>query len=273
MQNLKYIALLFVLMIFTACTEVVHVPLSTAPPRLVVDASINWIKGTTGQDQKIKLTTTGDYYGNTVPAVSGATVYITASDNTVFNFTESGTAGEYICNNFVPVLNQTYVLTVVYKGETYTATESMKPVPPIDKVEQNNDAGFSGDAIEFKVYFTDNGATKDFYFFHFKPDYAKIPTYGVVDDQFFQGQQIPGVYIDEELHSGDRISYTLNGISERYFNYMNIILSLAGGGGGGPFQTPPATARGNVVNTTNESNYALGYFSVSESNSGEYIVQ
>ena len=59
-----------------SCEEVVNVDLKTEAPRLVVDAGINWYKGTAGNEQKIKLTTTTDYYSHTIPVVLGATVSI-----------------------------------------------------------------------------------------------------------------------------------------------------------------------------------------------------
>jgi len=70
------------------------------------------------------------------------------------------------------------------------------------------------------------------------------------------------------------LNIKLYGISERYFNYMSILINLAeGGSGGGPFSTPPSTVRGNVVNQTNEGNYALGYFRLSEVDTLDYIVE
>ena len=50
-------------------------------------AMIHFIsKGTPGNEQSIKLTTTADYFNNTVPVVNGAIVRITDSNNIIFNF-------------------------------------------------------------------------------------------------------------------------------------------------------------------------------------------
>ena len=53
--------------------------------KLVIDASIKWQKGTIGNDQTIKLSTTTGFYDSVIPTVSGATVFVTNSSNTVFN--------------------------------------------------------------------------------------------------------------------------------------------------------------------------------------------
>jgi hypothetical protein len=48
---------------------------------------------------------------------------------------------------------------------------------------------------------------------------------------------------------------------------------VAGSSSGGPFATPPATIRGNIVNQTNSKNFALGYFTLSETDYKNYLVQ
>jgi hypothetical protein len=72
---------------------------------------------------------------------------------------------------------------------------------------------------------------------------------------------------------GDKITVTHFGISQSYYNYLSVLLSIASNGGGSPFQSPPATVRGNLINITNAANYPLGYFSLSESDKREYIIQ
>lgn len=90
---MKYIYIILSLILFTGCEEVVEIDLATAAPRLVINASINWEKGTSGSSQTIKLTTTTGYYQTQIPIVSGATITVTNSTNTVFNFIETPNTG------------------------------------------------------------------------------------------------------------------------------------------------------------------------------------
>lgn len=269
----KYLSVLFICALSSSCEDVVDVKLDTAPPRLVVDAAINWIKGTPGDVQKITLTTTTDYYSNTIPKVSGATVYITNSANTVFDFIEtvSGT-GEYICNNFQPVINETYTLTIVSQGVTYKATETLKGVSDILYVEQNNNGGFTGDDIELKTFYDDPANEDNYYLFRYIRN-STLAKFDVSDDRFVQGNRTFDLYIHEDMAANDNVNIRLMGISKQYFNYMSILISVANGGGGGPFQTPPATVRGNVINQNNLTNYPLGYFSLSEVSELDYTVE
>ena len=268
------VAILIMVMLFSliSCEDVVDVDLDTAKPKLVIEASILWKKGTNGNDQKIKLSTTTNYYSNEIPVVSGATVFITDGTNT-YNFIENTGTGEYICSNFNCVLGETYLLTVIANGETFTATETFQAVPTIESVAQDNEGGFLGDAIEIKFFFQDNGTTNDFYLTQYNSDFNLLTEYNVIDDEFFQGNQMFGLYTNEDMKPTDVLNFTLHGISERYYNYLNILLNIAGSDGGGPFNSPPATVRGNFVNQTNPDNFAFGYFSLSEIDTKTYTVQ
>ena len=62
---------------FIGCEDVIDVDLNKSEPKLVIDASIKWEKGTTGNEQTIRLTTTGDYFNNTVHVANGAVVTVT----------------------------------------------------------------------------------------------------------------------------------------------------------------------------------------------------
>ena len=76
MKNIIYISLILSLFIFSSCEKVINVDLTTAAPKLVIDGSIKWEKGTDGNEQTIKLSTTTSYYSNTIPTVSNAVVFV-----------------------------------------------------------------------------------------------------------------------------------------------------------------------------------------------------
>jgi len=273
---MKYISILSILLFtlfLNSCEDVVDVDLNNAPPKLVIDASINWEKGTTGNQQKIKLTTTTDYFSDIIPSVSGATIFITNTDNTVFDFIENANTGEYFCNDFVPVLNEAYTLTVLSNGQTYTAKETLLAVAKIDGIIQNNEGGFTGNEIEIRTSYTDPANEDNYYLYKYKYSNQIKLDYYVDEDNFFQGNSFFSISQNDELKIGDQIEVTHYGISKRFYNYMSILLSIAGSNGGGPFQSPPATVRGNIVNTTDTSNYPLGYFKLSETVTENYTIQ
>jgi len=270
---MKKIFILLAIFLLVSCEDKVNVALDTANPKLVIDANILWQKGTSGNNQTIKLTTTTDYYSNVIPTVSGAVVYVTNSASNVFIFTETPNTGEYVCTNFIPVINEDYTLTIQYAGQTYKSTEKLLATPTIDNVQQTIVQGFGGDVIQVKFFYQDNGLEDNNYLIGVKNSTKAIPEYGVLKDKFFQGNQMFGFYSDDKLKTGDQLFFSLQGISTRYFNYMEKLLNIAGSGGGSPFATPPATLRGNIVNQNDENNYPLGYFHLSEIDTRNYTVQ
>lgn len=273
---MKKIIFLLAILLIVSCEDKVNVALDTANPKLVIDATILWQKGTSGSNQTIKLSTTTDYYSNVIPTVSGATVYvqdISSALTIIFPFTETPNTGEYVCNSFVPVINHDYLLTVTYSGQTYKSAEKFLATPTIDTVQQNTVQGFSGDVIQVKFFYQDNGLEDNNYLIGVKNSTKAVPEFVVLKDKFFQGNQMFGFYTDDKLKAGDQLFFSLQGISTRYFNYMEKLLNIAGSGGGSPFATPPATLRGNIINQTDENNYPLGYFHLSEIDTRNYVVQ
>ena len=258
---------------FNSCEDVVNIPLNTENPRLVIDASIVWAKGTTGNNQVIKLSTTTDFYTNVIPGVSGATVFMKNSSNVIFNFTETPNTGIYLCNNFIPVIDETYTLTVFNNGQNYTATETLKSVAAITSVTQETLNGLGTDFLKLKTSFNDPAKDENYYLYKYKFSKNLKAEYSVDDDQFFQGNTFFSLVLEEDTEPGQTVEITHYGISKAYYNYMSILLNVAGTSGGGPFQSPPATVKGNIKNETNFDNYPLGYFRVCESDVINYNIQ
>lgn len=268
----NYIYILLLLLTFS-CEDVIEINLNEAEPKLVIDASINWYKGTTGSDQSIKLTLTAPYFSNSVPPATGAQVYIRDANNSTFNFIEFENTGVYLNKEFIPVINTTYTLFINFDGDMYTATETLKSVVPIDFVEQNNTGGFSGEETELKAFYTDPVDEENYYFFEFISDIPEIVSLEVYEDEFTNGNQIFGFYTEEELSTGDDVIIRNYGISEQFYEYMFILLQQNNEDGGGPFETQPATVRGNCINQTSPDNFPLGYFRLSEVAELTYTVE
>lgn len=273
MKHFKYSIAILIAFFTISCEEVIDVNLNTAPPKLVIEASINWVRDTPGNVQSIKLSTTTDYFANEVPPVTDALVSITNSEGTLFVFTQVDEPGLYICTDFVPVVNENYTLVVIYDGETFTSTEKLLATPEITRVEQRNDGGFLGDEIEVKFFFNDIPDETNFYFLGIKDPNKIIPEYNVIEDRLFENNEMFGLYSNPDFVTGDTLVFTVSSISLQYFNYMNILLAQTGNSNTGPFSTPNSTLRGNIVNQTNFDNFALGYFRLSETVVEEYIIE
>lgn len=273
MKTFIKILIITIGLFLSGCEDVIDVDLDTADPQLVIEASIDWVKNTSGNEQKIKLSTTTGYYSAEFPSVSGATIIVTNTANTVFNFTENPRTGEYNCTNFVPVIGDTYTLKIFLNGQTFTATETLMDVPNMeDTIDQNDKGGFGGDEVEITYYFQDNGAQDNYYLHNFQNPRVAFPEFQAENDENNQGNLTPVFYANKDLKPGDIINIKFYGISKRYFDYFKK-LSLASGNGGSPFQTTPTAVRGNIVNKSNSKNFAYGYFRLSAVDTRNYTIE
>lgn len=268
-----YLFILSLFLLLTSCEDVIDIDLNNADPKLVIEASINWLKGTSGNEQTIKLSLSAPYFDKTIPPANNAIVTITDQNNNTYNFIEQDASGLYKNTNFIPQLNHTYKLNITYNDELYSATEVLKPVAPIDYVEQNLEGGFSGEETELKAYYSDPADETNFYLFEFRSDIPVIPSLSIYDDKYNNGNQNFGFYTEEDLDVGDEVTIRNYGVSERFYNYMFILLQQTSSAGGGPFETQPASVRGNCVNQTHPDNFPLGYFRLSEMSQLTYMVQ
>ena len=268
---MKKLYILFLLLgILFSCEDVIDLDLNETEPRLVIDAEISITKIDQTANAAVRLTTTAPFFDGQVPIVEDAQVIVTDDDGVVFEFEYTG-KGFYQNTDLTPILNKEYTLQVVYKNETYTATETLEPVPSLTFVEQKNDGGFTGEDIELKAFFQDPAETRNFYFFQVKKTNG---TYlDAFNDEFFNGNEIFGFISDEEIEKNDEITFFLNGVDERFYSFMFVLLQQSTDQSDGPFQTQPATVKGNIVNRNNQENFPLGYFRVSEVSILTYTVQ
>jgi len=270
---MKKIFYIIAISLFTvSCEDVIDVEVPNAAPKLVIDASLNWFDGTTGNEQKIILTLSAPYFNDEVSPANNAIVNIVDTNNNTFVFIEEGNTGIYSTNSFIPEIDQTYTLTITYDGEIYIATEILKSTVPVNSIEQNNEGGFTGDEIEIKAFYTDPANIDNYYLFEIQNPSLITPEFEAYKDEFVDGNEIFAFYSDENIESGDQIVIRNYGVSERFYEFMFLLLQQTQTDGG-PFQTQPATVRGNCVNTTNPNNFPLGYFRVSQAFEVIYTVE
>ena len=216
---------LLLVLFFSSCEDVVTLDLETGETKIVVDAEIIWQKGTTGNEQVVKISKTAPYYNNTTPKVSGAQVRIENSTGDVFTFNETE-PGNYVCTNFVPVLGMDYKLFVTAEGQSFTAVEKLTSVTPIDRVEQAIVPDFGGeDVIELTFYYKDPVDQENYYLTDYKSDFLLFPEYELTDDELYNGNEISTRFSDEDkIQPGTIVNITNRGISKNFYNYMNLLL-------------------------------------------------
>ena len=274
----KFLAI-FSIICFYSCEEVIDVDVPNQTPKLVVDASINWVKGTDGSEQLIKLLLSTDYFSSetSVPAL-GADVKITnLITNVVTQFTDNND-GNYITSDFNPELNTDYKLDIIYDGETYTSFEKFKSVSSISNITQTISGGFNDSLIEVNIFFNDPVLEENYYLVKFQEDVDLLPTFIVLKDEFTNGNEMTIFFEKDDddndfdaLNTGDIVNIELIGVSKQYYNYMSLLLDQTEGQG--PFATTPAPVNGNCINASNPDKFAYGYFRLTEVDQETYVVE
>lgn len=245
-----------------SCEDVIDVDLPTSETKLVIDALIGFNEndGDPIAVGQVKLTLTAPFFEEDVPPALNATVTIVDEEaGQSFDLTESEPG---VFSTGFPELqfNQDYTLVVNYDGEVYTATQQLNRSPLIDNVVQGDGFLFDEEEeTEVEVTFTDLPGERNYYLFSFGFD-----NFLVIDDEFFEDSQLTFSYFYEDVEPGDLLVITLFGIDKDFATYADLALTQSGEDGGGPFATPPATVRGNILNTTNPENFPFGYFAISE---------
>ncbi|MDB4149829.1 DUF4249 domain-containing protein, partial [Flavobacteriaceae bacterium] len=220
----------------------------------------------------VRLSFSANYFDEELPVVKDALVTITHLNLGLeypLLFDES--IGMFLPNkiDFLTDFISKYELKVVYNGQVYRGNTNFVPAPPILKAVQGTKTLFSGDETEIILSFQDFSERDDFYLYDFGQD-----IYRPIEDRFFQGEEFvfSHFYSSDEVKVGDLITIKAHGVEEQYYNYFNLILTLTDSNGG-PFQSLPASSRGNILNVTQPDNFPLGYFLISESHQVQLLVE
>ncbi|MBM1107534.1 DUF4249 family protein [Aurantibacter crassamenti] len=269
MKNWPLAFMLFFIQI--SCQDVITVDPPTEAPRLSVDALIRIDKSEPFTTAVINTALTSSFFEQIEPTdVDLITIsnldYSTNENILVLNKNQ---LGHYSGTRETAFFTSgRLVLNIEYENVQYQAETTYAPAVPIDKLEEGSQTLFTGDETEILVTVTDAPNRTDFYLFDFSFD-----EYLVSEDTFYPGQKFQFSYFYEGgLKSGYELEISILGIDEQFYNYMNQLIVQAGGDQG-PFQSPAATVRGNIIkisdnNSTeyeNQTNaYILGYFAVSE---------
>ncbi|KAB5491703.1 DUF4249 domain-containing protein [Flagellimonas hadalis] len=271
MKTFKKIILAIIVIAFTSCVDVVDVEVQDGPTRLVVEASLNWEKGTTGNEQTIRLSESSPFFSTgAITEVTGASVVVTNdTSGDEFVFADQGN-GEYLSTTFEPVLGKSYSLRIEHDGEVYTAIETMTPVTDITDIFQKREEGFNDEELEVHIVFTDPEEEGNNYLFKFQREGDLLPGLEVGEDRFLNGNEIDWWYEIEEdedeniepFQPGDVLQIEMYGISRPYYDYIKILVEQLGGTS--LFDSTPVAVKGNCINETNPENYAFGYFRLTQ---------
>lgn len=262
----KQFILPFLMIIFFAnCEKVIDVDVPTIKPKLVIDATFEVLfdENPVTANTNVNLSLSADYFDDEIPTVTNANVSLkNLSDNTIINFSDADLDGSYQPNSaFIPADDVQYELTIIHDNETYVGKATKVKSAPFTSVEQGDKTLFSGDEVELKITFNDAPIIENYYLLDLTDN-----KFLSIEDRFFDGTDYNFSYFfrDDDFELPKTVTIKMSGITKDYYTYFRILVSQSGQEGGGPFQSVPTSLLGNMVNTTNDTNFPLGYFNISE---------
>ena len=263
MKKLKFILFIF---IFLGCEKVIDLETDFNDTRLVVDANISKHRDSLNAKASVKLSETVPYFSDEESIINDAIVSIEFNQKTHELYYDNPTKLYLADINFIEN-NSDFVLLIEHKKNNYTSSSKLIKTPKIESVVFGDRKSLNKDEVELKVTFTDPPEEGNYYLWKFGPKKSGKFDYLPALDKYINGNKFTfSFFIDktEYLQDSDYINIEINGITEDYFNYLNILTSQAGAQNGRPFSTSSSVIKGNVVNNTNLENFPLGYFRVYE---------
>ena len=263
MKKLKFILFIF---IFLGCEKVIDLETDFNDTRLVVDANISKHRNSLNAKASVKLSETVPYFSDEESIINDAIVSIEINQKTHELYYDNPTKLYLADINFIEN-NSDFVLLIEHKKNNYTSSSKLIKTPKIESVVFGDRKSLNKDEVELKVTFTDPPEEGNYYLWKFGPKKSGKFDYLPALDKYINGNKFTfSFFIDktEYLQDSDYINIEINGITEDYFNYLNILTSQAGAQNGRPFSTSSSVIKGNVVNNTNLENFPLGYFRVYE---------
>ena len=262
---MRLLKLIILIIIFHSCEKVIDIETKFDDKRLVIDANISKHRDSIDGIASVKLSETIPYFSDQESIVKNASVKI-ETNQIVYNLVYNNDKKEY--SSIIENINkEEFVLSIIRNENTYTSSEKLITTPKIKSVIFGDRKSLNKDEVELRVTFIDPPEKGNYYLWKFGPKKSGKYDYLPALDKYINGNEFTfSFFIDktEYLQNSDFINIEINGISENYYNYLNILTSQAGAQNGRPFSTSSSIIRGNISNLVSEEKFPLGYFRVYE---------
>ena len=276
MKKINYTAVFLVLFAVSACQDVIDLDVPEGKTRLVVDGLL------TDRDelQTVKLKYTAPYFSNApTPPISDALVFIT--DNTGAEIILEETAPGIYQKQFAGEVGKTYLLTVeTSDGKVYKSLEEpLRPVSLIDSIYyefEEESIFYEEEGYYVTISATDPEGKNNFYrwrYFVNEEKQSEPEDLFFISDEVLDGLSgLTVTFSRDALLPGDTARVEQMSLSENAYNFLFLLYQQTANVGS-QFDPPPAPIKGNVYNTTDSNDYALGYFMATSITTAEVVIK
>lgn len=241
-------------LLVSACEEKIDIDLNSVAPKVVIEGAIRSDQG----PYSVKVTRTVNYYGTfQEDFVSGARLVVSDNAGNIDTLKEVR-PGYYETTTLVGTFGRTYTLNALVNGNSYTASEYLQPINPIDTLTFRYDSGslFMDPGYYVTFYAQETPGRGNYYQnrFWINDSLLNHPTdYLFSNDDLFDGSFVFFEF-PFTCKLGDTVVVEVRSISKAYYDFLITVLQETNNSGS-PFSSMPDNLAGNI------SNEGLGYFS------------
>ncbi len=253
MNTIKLLIGLTLMLAFGSCQKVIDVDLNDADPKIVIEANFR----ATDSTVIVKVSYTSSFFDAYSQNTVNDAVVIITDGNGVNTVIPTIGSGNYSIAGYIPTEGMTYSISVTHDGTTYSATSKLSsPLTMLVPRADFYDQGFFGEDGGYLVFFSFNDPVGlgNYYNVIYRANdtlYNKVSEFVIGDDKLTDGNLVERPIFQDYYVVGDTISFELQAINKRVYDYYNELQSIAGG------QSSAAPANPTFF----WSNKGLGYFS------------
>lgn len=254
MKKIFFAFFLLNIALLNSCQKVIDIDLNETDKRIVIEA--NYIA--TDSIVTVRLTNTSSFFAAYSPDyINGATVVI-SDGNDVATTIPFVADGVYKLTSYAPTTGMTYTITVSHDGTNYSASSKLETkLEMLTPYSQFLEQGFFGEPGGYLVFFKfqDPIGQGNYYNVIAQANdtiYNKASELTIGDDDFTDGNLVERPVFTGYYAVGDTITYELQAINKKMYDYYSELQTIAGGGQGSAAPANP---------TYFWSNNGLGYFS------------
>lgn len=244
------IILIITSLCLTSCEELIDVNLNEASPRYVIEGDFTNLSN----EQTIFVTQTVAFNApiKSEP-INNAIVTVSDDKGASYTFKNEG-EGKYVAM-FRPQEKTTYKLNVNIDGEVFESSSYMNEYIDVSTLDVVEDIIFSDTVYSVSLKFSEPAGVENFYKYNLSVNGGPFEFSGVFNDKFNDGLRVTHQLSDRrnKIELGDSVVVRRQIIDKGVFKYWNEFLSI------NPGSAAPANPTSNITNG------ALGYFSVSSS--------
>lgn len=193
---MKILKILVVLLLLSACEDVIDLDVESREPELVINGRI-----CSGESKcQIVLSTTMEFYASREPNyIKSAQLSLLENGKFIDSLIYNNKTNSYQTKSeFNPILGANYSIDIYYQNKHYRATDKLRNRPNNLEYLGIKKTPIFGSSIIFTVYGKDEPGIGDYYYWRLLRNGREMRNIAIIEDKFIDGNEFSPFYIGNE---------------------------------------------------------------------------